>query len=192
MVFSLAISFLPAAVVGFLIDGWLQKLSYNEITVATALVVGAVIMFFAEQAYGKRFPDGAAKVHATMENLTTKQSFSIGLWQCLSFIPGMSRSMATIVGGYRCGLRRSEAAEYSFLLGSVVLSAAAVYKFFKNLDIIFLCFSVKAFSLGIFVAFASSLVAIKLLIALISRHGMAFFAWYRIILAAVIFGNLLS
>ncbi|MDR2737658.1 MAG: undecaprenyl-diphosphate phosphatase [Puniceicoccales bacterium] len=192
MAFSLGISFFPAAAVGILIDGWLQKLSYNEITVAAALVVGGVIMLFAERAYDRKFPKGAAKIYATMESLTTKQSLTIGLWQCLAFIPGMSRSMTTIVGGYRCGLRRSEAAEYSFLLGSIVLSAATVYKFIKDFDVIFLCFTLKTFLLGIFTAFVTSLATIKLFTVLIARHGTSIFAWYRIILAAIIFANLLT
>jgi undecaprenyl-diphosphatase len=191
MAFSLIISFLPAAVVGFFVDGWLQKFSYNEIVTAVALVAGGVIMLFAERTYCKKFPRGAATIYASMDNLTPKQSLAIGFWQCLSFIPGISRSMTTIVGGYRCGLRRSEAAEYSFLLGCIVLSAATTYKLAKDFDIIFLCFSAKTFLFGIFAAFLSSVAAIRFFISIISRHGISIFAWYRMILAAVIFANLL-
>jgi undecaprenyl-diphosphatase len=109
------------------------------IPIAIALIFGSLIMFSAEKTYMKK----SAKGHGRIENLTLRKSLTIGLWQCLSFIPRMSRSMTTIVGGYKCGPCRSAAAEYIFLLGFITLGAATAYKFVKDFDAIFLYFSAK-------------------------------------------------
>ncbi|MDR1595583.1 MAG: undecaprenyl-diphosphate phosphatase [Puniceicoccales bacterium] len=180
---NLIISFLPAAVVGCLIDGWVQKTLYGGVVVAVALVVGAGIMVFFEIINWKCHREN----FTTIENLIPKKSLAIGLWQCLALIPGMSRAMTTIVGGHACGLRRSEAAEYSFLLGAMTLTAASVYKFTKDFRTIFACLSIKSFFLGIVVAFAVSVVSLRLLVLMNSRGGMILFAFYRIVLAAVVF-----
>jgi undecaprenyl-diphosphatase len=178
LMFNLVASFLPAAIVGPFIGGWLKTL-YHAFPVAIALIIGGIAMIRIEKSYRKRWMRGYGRI----DNLTFAKSFFIGLWQCLAFIPGTSRSMATIIGGYQCGLRRSEAAEYSFLLGFVTLSAATAYEFVKDFDVMFLYFSPKTFLLGISIACLSSMVAIKFLISFIARNGMMIFAWYRIILA---------
>ncbi|MDR2778976.1 MAG: undecaprenyl-diphosphate phosphatase [Puniceicoccales bacterium] len=182
LIFNLITSFLPAAIIGPFIGGWLQKTLYHSFPVAIALIIGGVIMIRIEKSYSKK----RAKSYGKIDNLTFAKSFSIGLWQCLAFVPGTSRSMATIVGGYQCGLRRSEAAEYSFLLGFVTLSAATIYEFIKGFNAIFLYFSVRTFLLGIFTACLSSMVAIKFLISFIARNGMVSFGWYRIVLAILV------
>ncbi|MDR1528731.1 MAG: undecaprenyl-diphosphate phosphatase [Puniceicoccales bacterium] len=182
LMLNLIASFLPAAIIGPFVSGWL-KILYHALPVAIALTIGGIIMIRVEKSYRKRWMRGYGKI----DNLTFAKSFFIGLWQCLAFIPGTSRSMATIIGGYQCGLRRSEAAEYSFLLGFVTLSAATVYEFVKNFHIISLYFSAKTFLLGISIACLSSMVAIKFLISFIARNGMIIFAWYRIILAILVF-----
>ncbi|MDR2432457.1 MAG: undecaprenyl-diphosphate phosphatase [Puniceicoccales bacterium] len=178
LIFNLMASFLPAAIIGPFIGGWL-KILYHAFSVAIALIIGGIIMIHIEKSYRRRWMKGYGRI----DNLTFAKSFFIGLWQCLAFIPGTSRSMATIIGGYQCGLRRSEAAEYSFLLGFITLSAATMYEFVKDFDVIFLHFSPKIFLLGISVACLSSILAIKFLISFIVRNGMMIFAWYRIILA---------
>ncbi|MDR2603005.1 MAG: undecaprenyl-diphosphate phosphatase [Puniceicoccales bacterium] len=181
LIFNLITSFLPATIIAPFIGGWL-KILYHALPVAIALIIGGIIMIRVEKSYRKRW----MKSYGGIDNLTFAKSFFIGLWQCLAFIPGTSRSMATIIGGYQCGLRRSEAAEYSFLLGFVTLSAATMYEFVKNFDVIFLHFSPKRFLLGISIACLSSMVAIKFLISFIVRNGIIIFAWYRIILAILV------
>ncbi|MDR1891162.1 MAG: undecaprenyl-diphosphate phosphatase [Puniceicoccales bacterium] len=183
LMLNLVASFLPVAIIGPFISGWLQRTLYHALPVAIALIIGSIIMIRIEKSYNKK----RVKSYGKIDNLTFAKSFSIGLWQCLAFIPGTSRSMATIVGGYQCGLRRSEAAEYSFLLGFVTLSAATTYELVKDFNVIFSYFSVKTFLLGIIVACISSMVAIKFLISFISRNGMVIFAWYRIVLAILVF-----
>ncbi|MDR3144543.1 MAG: undecaprenyl-diphosphate phosphatase [Puniceicoccales bacterium] len=182
----LIISAIPAAVIGLFADGILQRTLYNVTVVSIALAIGAIIMLFAESAYGRRSSKNFAKRYDTVESLSVRQSFHIGLWQCLSLIPGISRSMTTVVGGYRSGLRRADAAEYSFLLGCVMCSAAVAYKFAKDFDIMLLCLSAKTFFAGILIAFFASAVAIRLFIAFISHYGIAIFAWYRIFLAVTV------
>jgi undecaprenyl-diphosphatase len=182
---NLIVSISPALVMGSCVDGWLQGTLYGKIPIAAALMAGAVIMLAVERSHAAKLRKSAK----TIDTISAMDSLSIGLWQCLSFVPGMSRSMATIVGGYRRGLRRSEAAEYSFLLGVVTLSAATMYKLVKDFDVIALCFSAVTFSLGIVVAFIASIAAIKVFVAFIGRHGMAPFALYRAILAvAIVYG----
>jgi undecaprenyl-diphosphatase len=181
LILNLITSFLPAAIIGPFIGGWLKKL-YHALPVAIALIIGGIAIIRIEKFYHNRQMKGYGRI----DNLTFAKSFFIGLWQCLAFIPGTSRSMATIIGGYQYGLRRSEAAEYSFLLGFVKLSAATIYEFVKYFDVIFLYFSAKTFLLGISIACLSSMVAIKFLISFIARNGMIIFAWYRIILAVLV------
>lgn len=183
---NLVASFLPAALVGFAVDGWIQKKLYGAVAISIALLIGSAIMVLAERAYDRKF----GRNFITIENLTLSKSFAIGCWQCLALIPGMSRSMTTIVGGYWCGLRRSEAAEYSFLLGALTLAAATTYKCIKDFDVISLCFGAKTFCTGIAIAFAVSAITIKCFVAFVSRHGTHIFALYRIVLAAVILCNM--
>jgi undecaprenyl-diphosphatase len=163
-----------------MVDGVLQKIAYNDLIIASALIIGSVIMVLAEKSYGR------GKKCLGVESLSVMQSLSIGLWQCLSFIPGMSRSMVTIVGGYRTGLCRVDAAEYSFLLGAMTLTAATGYKLLKDFSAIAACFSARTFFIGIGIAFTASLFAVKFLVAVISRRGLAPFALYRIPLAIFI------
>jgi undecaprenyl-diphosphatase len=179
---NLLISFLPTAILGFFVDGWVQKKLYGTGIIAAALIIGSIIMLLAERSYRQQHV-----WNGTIDTLDPRQSLLIGLWQCISLVPGMSRSMTAIVGGYKSGLRRSEAVEYSFLLGCVTSLAAAMYKFVKDFDVILSYFAVKTFSLGILVTFVSSIAVVKILVSFISRFGIALFAWYRIILAIIIF-----
>ncbi|MDR0595483.1 MAG: undecaprenyl-diphosphate phosphatase [Puniceicoccales bacterium] len=177
---NLFLSFFPAAVVGLFLDGILQKLMYNPITIACALIFGAVLIFVAERKYSY------ARNSLTINQLQTLSSLKIGLWQCLALIPGMSRSMATIIGAYTCNLRRKDAAEYSFLLGVVTLSLATIFKLIKDSEVIFNYFTPMMFFVGIFVAFIFSILSIKIFLNFLGTNGMRPFAWYRILLGFLI------
>jgi undecaprenyl-diphosphatase len=187
LILRLVISAAPAALVGFFVDGIVQKTLYNASVVAIALAVGGVIILLVEASYVKKSPRNFAKRYCTIESLSVGQSLTIGMWQCLALIPGISRSMATIVSGYWCGLRRAEAAEYSFLLGAVVSSAAVAYKLAKDFDVLWLCIGAKTFLLGTAVAFIASAIAIKAFVAFISHYGIVLFGYYRIFLALFVF-----
>jgi undecaprenyl-diphosphatase len=118
---NLLVSLLPAAATGLFFDGILQKLLYNPTGVACALIFGAALIFAFEKKYS------CVRNSLSINELRTFSALKIGLWQCLALIPGMSRSMATILGGYSCKLMRRAAAEYSFLLGLITLFLATEY-----------------------------------------------------------------
>lgn len=178
---NLLLSFLPAGVLGVLLDGIIQNVLYHELNIAYALIFGAILILYAEFYYTKK---GYKK--SSIDILSSTDCIKIGLWQCLALIPGMSRSMSTIVGGYFCGLSRKTSAEYSFLLGFVTLSAATVFKFLKNHEIIFQYFDTFTFLEGILVAFLFSILSIKLFISYLSTHGLRLFVWYRVLLGILI------
>ena len=186
---NLMISFLPSVIVGLMLDGWLQKKLYNKTAIAISLIVGALIMCIVEWKFSNNH--NISKAHKTIDKLTICDAIKIGIWQCLALIPGMSRSMTTIAGGYTCNLKREQSAEYSFLLGAITLAAACVYKLAKDFDTIFCCFSTSTFLVGISIAFIASIIAIRLMIPFISRHGLLPFAIYRIVLGGIIFYGIL-
>jgi undecaprenyl-diphosphatase len=178
---NLLASLFPAIVAGLFFDGILQKLLYNPTSIACALIFGAVLIFAFEKKYS------CARNTLSINELRTFSALKIGLWQCLALIPGMSRSMATILGGYSCKLKRQDAAEYSFLLGLVTLFLATVFKLVKDHEVIFSCFTPSMFFVGIFAAFIFSVLTIKIFLNFLATNGMCPFAWYRILLGILIF-----
>lgn len=122
-----------------------------------------------------------------LAELTVGKSVMIGLFQCFAMWPGTSRSMATIVGGYIAGLSPAHAAEFSFLLGLITLSAASCYKFLTDGSEMLAALNIGPVLVGCIVAFISAALAVKWLVSYLSKHGLALFAWYRIALAIAIF-----
>lgn len=186
---NLICAFIPAAVIGLLLDDWIEaKLGNNVKAVGLALVVGAIVMLVVERwrKHGKRGtvdPEDGPKLH----ELSIRQSVMIGLIQCFAMWPGTSRSMATIVGGYLAGLSPKHAAEFSFLLGLITLSAASGYKMVSDGSNMLAALEIRPVLLGCLVAFVSAAIAVKWLVSYLSKHGLTVFAWYRIALAIVIF-----
>lgn len=174
---NLLLSFFPAGLLGFVLNKTLQSALYNPFCIACALIIGAMLMLFAEKWYSKK-----SEKFDEIEHLSTLTCVKIGLWQCLALIPGMSRSMSTIVGGYFCNMSKKSAAEYSFLLGFVTLSAATAFKLYTDHDILAKYFDAWTFFGGIFVAFIFSALTIRLFISYLNKHGLALFAWYRVVL----------
>ncbi|MDR2720830.1 MAG: undecaprenyl-diphosphate phosphatase [Puniceicoccales bacterium] len=183
LVKNLLVSLLPAIVVGLFFDGILQKLLYNPTSIACALIIGAALIFTFEKKYSH------VQNFLNINELRTFSAFKIGLWQCLAMIPGTSRSMATILGGYSCKLKRQDAAEYSFLLGLATLFLATVFKLIKDHEAIFDCFTLPTFFTGIFTAFIFSILTIKIFLSFLATNGMRPFAWYRILLGILILLN---
>ncbi len=183
---KLLVGFIPAAVLGLLFSDLIDEMLERVEVVAVMLVVGGIFMLFCDRIFGK----GSEKTR-----LTEKRAFFIGLFQCISMIPGVSRSMATIVGGMAQKLTRKAAAEFSFFLAVPTMFAATVYKMMKlfmdggteivskNLDALFV---------GNGVAFIVALLAIKFFINFVTRHGFAAFGWYRIIVGGIILAMHLS
>ena len=177
---KLLVAFIPAAVLGLLFSDAIDAMLERVEVVAVMLVVGGVFMLFCDRIFGK----GEKTV------MTDKNAFMVGLYQCISMIPGVSRSMATIVGGMSQGLTRKAAAEFSFFLAVPTMLAATAYKLLK-LIIDPVQRTILADNMGILmldniVAFIVALLAIKFFIGFVSKYGFKAFGWYRIIVGGAI------
>jgi undecaprenyl-diphosphatase len=179
---NVLIAFFPAAVIGLAAHGWIDA-HFSVPVVIAAQVVGALVILWAES-YRKR-----RTAPASVE-LSARQSLNIGLFQCLALWPGISRSMTTIVGGYLAGLDPRRAAEFSFLLGFVTLTAATLYKSYQSGGAMIAVFGWPHVLLGCVVATVTAAGAVKFLVGWLSRHGMALFAYYRLGVAALLAGLL--
>ena len=177
---KLFVAFIPAAVLGLLFSDLIDAMLESVIVVAIMLIIGGVFMLFCDKLFG----NGNEKTQ-----LTEKRAFYIGLFQCISMIPGVSRSMATIVGGMAQKLTRKAAAEFSFFLAVPTMFAATVYKMAKlfmdgGMEII--VNNMSALIVGNIVAFVIAMLAIKFFISFVTKYGFAAFGWYRIIVGGVI------
>lgn len=183
---KLLVAFIPAAVLGLLCSDAIDAMLESVTVVAVMLIVGGVFMLFCDRIFNKG---------SEQTELTEKRAFLIGLFQCISMIPGVSRSMATIVGGMAQRLTRKAAAEFSFFLAVPTMFAATVYKLAKLLmegGTEILRENLAALIVGNVVAFIVALLAIKFFIAFVTKYGFKAFGWYRIIVGAVILILLLS
>lgn len=185
---NLVVAFMPAAVIGLLLDDWIESmLGDNVLAVVGALVVGAIVMLLVERwRKGKQASTPPEEAATALETLPVRAAFMIGCFQCFAMWPGTSRSMATIVGGYIAGLSPTKAAEFSFLLGLITLTAASGYKFVSDGGNMMQALAPGPVALGCLVAFISALLAVRWMVGYLSRHGLALFAWYRIALAIVV------
>lgn len=183
---KLLVAFIPAAVLGLLCSDAIDAMLESVTVVAVMLIVGGVFMLFCDRIFNKG---------SEQTELTEKRAFLIGLFQCISMIPGVSRSMATIVGGMTQRLTRKAAAEFSFFLAVPTMFAATVYKLaklFMEGGTEILRENLAALIVGNVVAFIVALLAIKFFIAFVTKYGFKAFGWYRIIVGAVILILLLS
>jgi undecaprenyl-diphosphatase len=184
---KLLVAFIPALVIGGLCNGLIDKLLGSVITVATMLVVGGIFMLFCDRIFNK------GSEHT---QLTVGRALRIGLFQCISMIPGVSRSMATIVGGMSQRLTRKAAAEFSFFLAVPTMFAATVLDLYK----LFVAGDAGAINshnmvllvVGCVVAFIVALAAIKGFINFLTKYGFKAFGVYRIIVGGFILVWLLT
>lgn len=185
---NLIAAFLPAAALGLLLDDWIEaSLGDNINAVAGALIVGAIVMLLVERWRTRQKADRLnTNDGPALHEMSLRQSFTIGFIQCFAMWPGTSRSMATIVGGYLMGLSPKHAAEFSFLLGLITLTAASGYKLVGDGPKMLAALDAGPVLLGCLVAFVSAALAVRWLVGYLSRHGLALFAWYRIALALAV------
>lgn len=174
--FKLFVAFLPAAVIGFLLGDYIDKLLENVIVVATSLFLGGIVLLFVDKWFNR--PDDKQEV-------TYLKALKIGFFQCIAMIPGVSRSAASIIGGMAQKLNRKTAAEFSFFLAVPTMFAASVYKLLKTYHTI-TSDNITMLVAGNVIAFVVALVAIKSFIAFLTKYGFKVFGWYRIVLGAVI------
>jgi undecaprenyl-diphosphatase len=177
-VVNLFVAFLPLAILGLLFKKQLEAVLFKPVPVAIALVVGGLIILWAER---RKHSERVTSV----DQLTAVDALKLGFFQALALIPGTSRSGATIIGGLLSGLSRRTAAEFSFFVAIPVMFAAAAYEIFKARKE-FVITDVEPLVLSCVVSFISALVATKLLLRFITRHSFAAFAWYRIVFGAII------
>jgi undecaprenyl-diphosphatase len=177
-VLNLVVAFLPAAILGFLFIKPIKFYLFNPLAVATALVVGGVLILWAE----KRQHVVRAE---SVDEMDWKMALKVGLAQCLALVPGTSRSGATIIGGLFFGLSRKAAAEFSFFLAIPVMFAATLYDVLRHLDE-FVVADLPVFGVGFVVSFISALLVIRALIRFVAHHDFTVFAWYRIVFGGFI------
>jgi len=205
---NLFIAFLPAAVLGVLLDDLIEAHLFRPVPVLAALGLGGVLLLvlggWLRRARHERTDaamDGAADGaggdpsldRRSIESISWRRALLIGLMQPIAMWPGTSRSMMTIVGGMVTGLRPKDAAEFSFLLGLPTLGGACLYKVAKSVSrheaglggFIDDLGGVAPVAVGILVAMLSAAVAVKWLVAYLAKHGMALFGWWRIALCVV-------
>lgn len=177
-VLNLSIAFLPAAVVGLLMEDYIDAHLFNSLTVAGALIVGGILILLIE-----RLP---LRVRVeSMENLGPLDALKIGVAQMFALFPGVSRSGATIMGGLLVGLSRTAATEFSFFLAMPIMFAATIYKLVKNLDSLNIA-DVPVFAVGFMFSFISALIVVKIFLRYIANHDFTAFAIYRIVLGAAV------
>jgi undecaprenyl-diphosphatase len=181
---NIVIGLLPIAAIGFWVDDWVDQYLFSIWAVIAALVVGAGLMFYVDRR--RQQSQWHQSNGRKPSELRPSEALLVGAMQCIAIWPGTSRSMMTIVGGYVVGLKPAQAAEFSFLLGLPTLAGAALIKGIKGGPAMIDVFGWSPVLLGIFVAFVSAALAIKVLIAALTRYGLAPFAVYRIVLALVL------
>ena len=178
---KLIIGVIPALLLGFLFADKIDELLESTTTVAVALLLGGIVLIFIDRGFKN------PTIHSEKE-VSYKNSFVIGIWQCLAMIPGVSRSAASIIGGMQQKMTRAAAAEFSFFLAVPTMLAATGYKLLK-----FYLSSggitgeeIKLLALGNLVAFIVALVAIKFFITFLKKHGFRVWGIYRVVLGAIL------
>lgn len=198
---NIIIAFIPAAVLGVLLDDWIESRLFYTGPVLSALALGGVFMMLIDRWKAGRLGNLKPPDHERdIEAITPTQALFIGLLQCLAMWPGTSRSMMTISAGYIVGLKPKHAAEFSFLLGLPTLGGATVYKLAKNISQsakagepnLIAQLGPVAVVIGLVVATISAAIAIRWLVGFLTRHGLSPFGWYRLALSALLGALLLG
>ncbi len=179
---NIIVAFLPAVVIGLICEDVIKRYLFGLMPIAVAWLVGGVAILLT----GKK--DSDLNAGDELEKLTVKNSFIIGLAQCVAMWPGTSRSLVTLVAGKLVGLKTAAAVEFSFLLGLITLGAATCYEMLKEGSEIISVFGWASPLLGIAVAFVSAVIAVKWMVAYLNKHGLDIFGWYRIALSVLAFG----
>jgi undecaprenyl-diphosphatase len=170
---NIIVAFLPSAVLGLTLHSYVEAMLGSPMIVANSLIVGGIAILVIE-----RFaPQGHEKGVA---DISLGKAVGIGFIQCVSMIPGVSRSGATILGGLALGVERRTAAEFSFFLAIPTMIGASTLELFKNRDDLG-AVGLGDIAVGFVVSFVVAVIVIRWFIGIVSRHGFAPFAWYRIV-----------
>ena len=181
------IATIPAGLAGFIFQDQISKYALAT-TVAIALIVGGILIWLIETYHkAAKAPSGGAN----LEKITRSQAVKIGIYQMLALVPGVSRSGATIMGGLLSGMDRVTSTAFSFYLSIPMLVMAGLYQLgtgYDELDTV--AGGLPAITVGTITAFFTALIAIKWLLRYVSRHDFKLFAYYRIVLGAIILSAL--
>lgn len=177
--FKLFVAFLPAALLGFLLNDFIDQLLERVEVVAITLILGGIVFLFIDKLFSTSKEEKEVNYGAALK---------IGLFQTISMIPGVSRSAATIIGGLTQGLTRKSAAEFSFFLAVPTMFAATLYKLYKyfSAGYRFEQTEVAALAIGNLVAFVVAALAIRYFIQYLTKHGFKIFGYYRIVLGVIL------
>ncbi len=178
---KLVVAFLPAAVIGFVLNDWIDTMLERVDVVGYSLVAGGIFFLFVDKIFQKNEaqPD---------QSISYSSALKIGFFQTIAMIPGVSRSAATIIGGLAQKLNKKSAAEFSFFLAVPTMFAATLYKMYKFYDggSTFGSQEISLLVIGNVVAFIVAILAIKSFINFLTRHGFKIFGYYRIIVGIII------
>jgi undecaprenyl-diphosphatase len=178
---NLIVAFIPAAVLGLLFASAIQRYLFNPITVATAFMVGGLLILWAERRKHR------VRV-LSVDDLSWRDALAVGCAQALALIPGTSRSGATIIGGLFFGLERRTATEFSFFLAIPTMFAATFYDVYKNRALLHM-HDLPLFAVGGLASFVAAFLAVRGLLRYISHHDFTIFAWYRLAFGIVVLGT---
>jgi len=178
---------IPAVILGLLFSKKIDLLLESSLTVAISLLVGGIVLLFVDNLFNKPYIECEKEV-------SFFQSFSIGIWQCLAMIPGVSRSAASIIGGMQQNLTRSAAAEFSFFLAVPTMLAATGYKLFKHYRESggFTGEEIRLLAIGNLVAFVVAILAIRFFIGFLKKHGFRLWGIYRIVIGLILLAGILT
>ncbi|WMJ82445.1 undecaprenyl-diphosphate phosphatase [Clostridium sp. MB40-C1] len=187
--FKIGIACIPAGVLGILFNDKIEEKLFYPMPVIAALIVGALWMIFAEKKYRRNFKT------KSIDDITIKQAFVIGCFQCLALWPGMSRSASTIIGGWISGLSTIAAAEFSFFVAIPVMVGVTIISLSKHLVAVN-AIQIIALAVGFIVSFIVALVVVDKFISFLKKRPMRVFAMYRIfvgiLLLVLVFTNVVK
>ena len=174
----LVLAFMPAAISGLMCEGLIKDHLFGPWPVALGWIFGGIAIYFVP---GNPNEENTAK-SKPIEDINWQIALVVGLFQIFALWPGVSRSLATVIGGLVAGLGLGAAVEFSFLLGLITLGAATVYEFIGSGGQMLSAYGVMTPAIGIICAFISAWVSVKWLVNYLKKHGLRIFAVYRICL----------
>lgn len=186
---KLLVAFIPTAIIGLILSKFLKALLTNEILIAVNLIIGGIIIILVERWYERKFASQIfapeEKNEKSINEISFKQSFILGIAQALAIFPGVSRSGAVIVSGLLMKINRKTLAEFTFLLAVPTMFAATFYSLLKHREILDFA-NLNNLFLGFVFAFITALVVIKYFLEYIKKHSFIPFGIYRIFIGILI------
>ena len=187
----LAVAVVPALVLGKLFDDKIEAVFEKPLVIAAVLIVGGIFLLFIDRIFSKQ-------THIQDREVSLRQGLTVGFWQCLAMMPGVSRSAASIIGGLQQGLNRKTAAEFSFFLAVPTMAAVTLYSVFvkdwkvngeemKGIDMVLSSQqNTLVFLLGNVASFLVAFLAVKAFIGVLQKYGFKVWGYYRIVVGVLL------